>query len=79
MPGFFTGNADYWQIQVAADHTRDVAERHASVGNPVQPRPGWGFLQSQPKKMCGIKRVDCGPSGWNRRQCKRIRRCPGRC
>src|SRR5271166_4321185 len=38
LAGLLGGNAGYRQIQMAADDAGDVTERHALVGNPVQPR-----------------------------------------
>jgi hypothetical protein len=33
----FTGNAGYWQVQMATDDAGDVAEWHPLVTDPVKP------------------------------------------
>ena len=33
----FAGNADHWQVQVAANDAGNVAEWHPLIANPVKP------------------------------------------
>ena len=53
VPGGDGGGRD---VQVPADHLRDGADRHALVGDGVEPRD----LQRQPEEVRGVQTVDGG-------------------
>src|ERR1700751_3247436 len=58
----FRGLGDHGQVQAAADHAGDVAERHALVADSVIPGPRGPLLKRQPEEAGGIEAVNRGPA-----------------
>lgn len=60
--GFFRGNADRRDVQVAPDDRGDVAERHPLVGDAVQTCSRGRIFERQPVQVRSVEGVHAGPA-----------------